>query len=165
MTSYYLQRYVLWDLDNCLFDDSWRFNLIDWHLEGDDRYRRYNERCAEDPLHNLVTFRLFQDLGATPVFLTGRSRECKEQTVKALSRLAIPEDNYHLYMRARGDHSSPVDLKLGMIERLHVQLHQIVAAFDDLPEVIAAYRKLGIPAKELRIHNVDAYNPPKKGGE
>jgi hypothetical protein len=155
-------RYTIWDLDNCLFDDSWRWPLIDWHLEGDDRYRRYNEDCHKDPVHHVAEFRLMEQM-ATPVFFTGRSIEFWRQSGQAL-RNGLQLEHPNLFMRYIGERSEPAELKRRMLNEFLKTHHlsSIIAGFDDLPEVLSMYRERGIPTALLKIHNVDAYNQPVK---
>jgi hypothetical protein len=155
-----LIKYTIWDLDNCLADDSWRAPLIDWHLKGDARYARYNEHLMRDQPCHQEAFWLLKNAGYLPLVFTGRTETYRPST------LAWMEQHFggchDLYMRGVGDQSEAHLLKERMLRILFPlgNFRSIALAVDDLPEVVEMYRKHGIPSARLHIHEVDCYHPP-----
>lgn len=153
-----MSKVVIWDLDNCLADDLWRVPLIDWHLRGDERYARYGENCDQDTLHNLDKFEFMCKLG-TPVVITGRTELLRAPTLRWTAQLGINPRN--VLMRPLGVRTPAAQLKLNMLRQRFFS-HQVVAAFDDLPDVVAAYRSFGIASTQLIINELHHYEEPKQ---
>lgn len=150
-----MKLYSIWDIDNCLADDSARQSLVDWDEVGDARYDRYNLQAAHDPLFHRAEFELMLKLGATPVFFTGRPEKHRRLTLTWLHRalgLSFPR----MYMRPDGTVGlTPRTLKEQMLKEFQAWMapdERIVAAFDDLDAVVQMYRSHGIPAAKLIIH-------------
>jgi hypothetical protein len=157
-------KYAIWDLDNCLSDDRARIPLINWDATNpDERYKEYHRACDQDPPGNLE---IFGQVGAsfTPIFLTARPVWVRPTTVAWIKK-HLDIDNPTLLMRNVHDHRASVDLKRGMVEDLamhyDVPLSQIVEAFDDRPDIVRMYCKLGIDGQLLKIHDHCAYERPK----
>lgn len=151
--------YDIWDLDNCLADDAWRQDRIEWDKTGDDRYRKYNEGLGSDELCHRAEFALFRRMGSTPVFFTGRSEYLRAPTNHWINRnlASTGMTSYPLmYMRPDNAKDTPRALKDKMLQCLFAEHlgfgSRIVAAFDDLPIVVQMYRDNNIPAVQLAIH-------------
>lgn len=153
-------KYFIWDLDNCLADDSWRFKHIDWHLEGDDRWRRYNALSKGDPPHHQREFALTAMIGENVVF-TNRDNSSREWTTEWLARHFF----FHgkIAMRAPGLRIAPELAKEQMLNEMFSSgKKEVVAAFDDHPPILEMYRKHGIVAVQLRVHDIDVYGDRPK---
>lgn len=164
-------HYSIWDLDNCVCDDKWRTPLIDWHLEGNERYNRYDAQMIKDTAAHLDVWRAITRL-STPIFFTGR-REVWRATTKQWITPNLPvmrDDRLHwlenplILMRPNGCNDKPVDVKRRMVEQLlprhGINIESIIAAFDDVPSIIDMYLEYGIPAAVLRVHDPKlAYKP------
>jgi hypothetical protein len=160
-----MERYAIFDLDNCLSDDSERIRLIDWEQKNPgDRYYSYHNACGHDKVGNL---RVFTDyvlrLGLIPIFLTGRPNQVRDETIAWIADHLMLGTTYLLKMRKNGDHRSSVLVKQEMIMEIYlypeygITLSEIAIAFDDRLDIVQMYRKHGIPAAMLSIHNQDAY--------
>lgn len=153
---------TLWDLDNCLFDDSWREPLIDHSLPGNDKYKAYNEKLGEDKVCHEQLFNLLRD--TQPIFLTGRQDQFYQLTQEKIWRSlgVYVELGRDIFMRPGDERARPADLKRRQLNEVRALLSQthgpdgwhIVAAFDDLPNVVDMYREEGITACQLAVHPV-----------
>lgn len=157
--------FTLWDLDNCLFDDKWREPLIDHRLTGNEKYAAYNERLGEDKVCHLRHFRLMcDDTRIQPIFMTGRQDRYFLATQDKIQRdLGVwVELGQNIFMRKGDEQTRPADLKRRQLHELRAVLTEvygpdgweIVAAFDDLPNIVDMYREEGITACQLAIHPV-----------
>lgn len=148
-----MTKYAIWDIDNCLFDDKWRAPLIDWHLTGNARYRRYNDQMLADTAHHQAEFE-FMCRFTTPVFFTGRCAEYKAKTLILLKR-HFGQDAPYMFMRSDEDPSTPVALKHKMLMQCQrdVGAGNIIAAFDDIPAIVDMYRANGIAGCVLQINS------------
>lgn len=162
-----MKLYTIWDLDNCLADDMWRQDRIEWDKDGDERYRAYNSVLIHDELGHGKEFELFLKMGAEPVFFTGRSEYLRESTWEwmHLRKLLVGQPAPLIFMRPNGHSASPRDLKEAMLRRFfrdHLGFgNRVIAAFDDLPPVVQMYREHNLPAVQLAIHAelTGAYKP------
>jgi hypothetical protein len=155
---------VIFDIDNCIADDHWRQPLIDWDLSGDLRYARYNDAMDKDKLCNGEIFKLFMELGHTPVFFSGRPEAYRGKTALWLADNLSYTQN--LFLRPNGTKGlTPRALKERMLRNIEEECIardiEVVAAFDDIPAVVEMYRELRIPAAVLAIHSdlSGAYQP------
>lgn len=152
-------RWAIWDLDNCLANDAWRIPLVDWSdgLDPLKRYAAYHAACEDDLLCHSKIF-IAVNLIARPIFLTGRPSVVRSQTEQWIfSKLGILQP--FIMMRGNTDNSTSLALKRKMLKDLPYH-GQVVAAFDDRPEIVQMYCENGIPAMQLKIHDVDAYTHP-----
>lgn len=158
-------KIAIWDLDNCLADDRWRIEFIDWaQTNPDKRYDKYHMLCGQDAPGNVSLFAAVS-AQATPVFCTARP-ECVRGTTVRWLRNNLPQHHASyaslLLMRATGDHLPSVRLKHYMLTTLRAQGHTIAAAFDDREDVVRMYREHGVAAARLWIHDVCAMTPPPR---
>ena len=157
-------NYTIWDIDNCLADDSWRISFIDWRTTNlDARYRPYHERCRHDVAHHVARFQATTLLdGAQPIFFTARPEEVRLETHNWLRRelgVAVPI----VRMRANQAFEPSVRLKAIMLAALRMNMQpgdKIVHAFDDREDICAMYREANVPTTLLKIHDVCAYTNP-----
>lgn len=157
-------KYVIFDLDNCLSDDGWRIDLIDWsQTEPDKRYAAYHDNCSGDAAANVQVFQ-FMTKQCRPVFFTARPASVRRQTNEWIS-LALGIQHGWLYMRGNDDHRPSVELKRSMLKEfieMGVPKEDIVAAYDDHLGVLDMYREEGVAAFHLAIHDRCAYTPRKE---
>lgn len=165
-------RVALWDLDNCLADDSWRINFINWSAADlDVRYHDYHRLCSGDTVCNLSRFfAVHNDNDIEPVFVTARPERVRTMTkswIRSHITGTFPDDAM-LLMRGNRDHTPSLALKRELVHGLRTRDWgdsglQIVTAFDDRPDIVAMYREqFGIDAHVLAIHSVCAYTPPQR---
>jgi hypothetical protein len=153
--------YVILDLDNCIADDAWRVPHINWQKKDPlERYHEYHSLSAFDAVGNAD---LFAGHHHEVIVFTARPVLYSAVTQEWLRRNGVPVK--HLIMRNLGDHRPSVELKRHMLhwlpELYDVPWGEIVAAYDDRPDVVAMYAKHNIPAHERSIHDVCAYTPPQ----
>jgi hypothetical protein len=155
---------IICDLDNCISDDGWRIDRIEWEKHGDARYHNYHtlspfdKSCAMAlPLHPWL--RVF--------FFTARPETYRVITQEWLRRVA--EVKVHqLFMRPDGFLGTSPEVKqmqLGWLlnpnNQYDVALIDIVAAYDDHQGVIDMYKRNGIAgATRHFIHKKDAFHDP-----
>lgn len=156
--------YVIFDLDNCLFDDGWRIPLIKWDATDiDERYEDYHRAMVGDRTGSLEAYRGCMSAGMVPIFLTARPLRFREQTVMLIDKLLGPIQ-YVLIMRNNNDHRRSVEVKSWMLDTLHdydIELNQIKRAFDDRQDIIDMYISRGIKdSTRLWIHDICAMTPP-----
>lgn len=130
--------YILVDLDGTLADTTHRRCLIDKGREGGPDWRAYSLACLDDPpIAEMVWLVGALDDGTTSiVIMSGRDEAARQLTKDWLNAHGV---GYHrLLMRAAGDRTRNVDLKLRWIEELAAEGYRIVYAIDDFPAVLAA---------------------------
>lgn len=158
-----MRTFAIWDLDNCLFDDSHRVPFIDWsNPDPDERFEPYHQRMSMDTVHHLEVFRAVSLL-AEPVFFTARPRSHEVGTRLQLEQhLGIHAPRLH--MREVGDHRPSVPLKHHMLVHFRKEVSAYtslvhIVAFDDRQEVIDMYVREGVQALRLAINDeVSAYH-------
>ena len=159
-------KYFIFDLDNCLSDDGWRIDLIDWsQTDPDKRYAAYHDNCHHDQPANLNLFNAQLIVNKVrPVFFTARPESVRAKTVEWIER-ELQVKTPWLYMRGKDDHRPSVDVKRDMLRGFidaGVFKQDIWRAYDDHEGVLQMYREEGIIAFKMQIHNRDAYNPPPR---
>lgn len=135
---------VIFDLDGTLADGTHRLHLlptVDLHLT--DSWTEFNKASKDDaPFQNNID--ICNALGRSGYFviiLTGRSDVARAETEDWLQR----HDVYHnmLQMRSHSDNRKDIVIKEEFLRNV-VGLEDVVAAWDDSPEVIRHFRSLGI---------------------
>lgn len=165
-------KYVIFDLDNCLSDDSARIPLIDWFKTGEERYAAYHAQAAKDPVnkHGLTVLKGHMADRRIPIFITARPATMRGATIAwILDKLGVPigesPEGPMLFMRQTGDTRKSVLVKRDVIEILLAKYRIIPRcidyAFDDRQDILEMYRDYGIHPVMLRVHNMDAYSPPE----
>lgn len=157
-------KVFIFDIDNCLADDSHRIKLIDWSTtDPEKRYAAYHAACIGDPPPLQQTIEFFRELAYRPnthiLFITGRPELVREETQVWL-RTYLPTGSSTLLMRPHGCELSSVELKRTLLHRYLTDrgLAKVIAAFDDHVGILEMYRDyFGIPAFQLKIHDLDAY--------
>lgn len=157
-----MKPYIILDLDNCIADDAWRIPRINWQkADPMERYHDYHSLSAWDRLSNS---RVAHDPRTEFVIFTARPVLYRAITEEWLLRWGVVHK--HLIMRNNNDHTPSVELKRKMLSWLpdhyHITFDQIIAAYDDRPDVVAMYRAEGINAVTMAIHEVCAYTNPNK---
>jgi hypothetical protein len=155
------KKYVIFDLDNCISDDSWRIRFIDWTQKSMwERYKDYHRGCGMDEPGNLHLFREWTK-DYIPVFCTGRPLIVRMPTEYWIRKhLGISKPI--LLMRNNDDHRKSFAVKEDMVDSLYHHYDIIPEmAFDDRPEIIRMYLDNDIAAKQVFIHDPDdSYVPP-----
>ena len=158
-------NYAIFDIDNCIADDEWRIQFIDWTpgLDPDARYGKYHMHCGNDEPRNMgVVLGLMFDEDVQPVFFTARPEAVRTTTEHWLFKhfgIAKPV----MLMRDNGCFVPSVQLKARMLDRMRKEMNaddRIVAAFDDRQDIVDMYLRQGIPAQVLKVHDTCAYTNP-----
>jgi hypothetical protein len=169
-------RWVIWDLDNCLADDRPRIKLIDWSkYPSDECWSAYHAAAGNDTLGNLQRFNEVHgprvwggNRSPRPLFITARPASYRMQTEEWIFRnlsWGLRDTDgpvFNLLMRADGDDSRTVDVKRNAL-RGWLDRHpyaEVVGAYDDVPGVIKMYAEtFGIHGEVLAIHNEETHAP------
>lgn len=155
-------KYVIFDLDNCISNDAWRIQTVDWYCTNlERRYARYHALGAFDQSDNTHIVRKHQEQRHKIVVMTARPASVRHQTEFWLERLGI--NPVLLLMRGNNDHTPSVFLKQGMVRTLpehRIYAQDIVAAYDDRTDIVQMFNANGLPGSVLCIHSVCAMTPP-----
>lgn len=124
---------VICDIDGTVataHDRGW----YDWEKVGQDKPRPYTICAVEN---------IIGSSGATLVMVSGRDGSCERQTNEWLLRNLKPYRGQHLYMRAPGDMRKDSVVKRELYEAHIKGKYNVVAIFDDRPQVLRLWRELG----------------------
>jgi len=102
-------------------------------------------RVGEDvPNHAVIeAVRAMHAAGHLVVYCSGRSDDCREQTVAWLGRhVGVPFEGLH--MRATGDQRQDSIVKAEIFEREIRHQYRVVGVFDDRAQVVRMWRALGL---------------------
>ncbi len=159
-------RVAIFDLDGCIFDDEWRMKLIK-PVGEPDRFGEYHRALTKDAVlaAGANALRSHMNNGDGIAFITARPESVRQETAEVLRacfNIPFPTDNFCLFMRDDDEEGiGSVSLKRSMLDRTNRQLtvhHEIVAAYDDRPDVIAMYLEEGIAgARILDKHGLREY--------
>jgi hypothetical protein len=146
------------DLDNCIADDGWRIQYIDWtQPDPDKRYELYHLLSNKDEARNTHLADAYRyDI----VFFTARPERYRSKTLKWLERHGIRHKA--ILMRGADDSRPSAVLKSWQLSELltSCDINDIQDAFDDREDVVEMYRALGIYSEVIRIHDLCAYTSP-----
>ena len=97
--------------------------------------------------HMIVLSRVLWRNGNAIVIVSGRSDECRDETIQWLHDHIVW---YHkLYMRKAGDYRPDDIVKLELLEQIKADGFAPVMAFDDRDRVVAMWRQQGIPCAQV----------------
>lgn len=155
---------IILDIDNCIANDAWRIPRICWQHE--DPMRRYHDYHSLSAFDTAGNRHLFESSPHKIFVFTARPVHYHALTEEWLRRNGV--DFEALLMRNDDDHASSTDLKLRQLKWLlndyGVCRGDIFCAYDDRPDVVAAFERAGVRAEVRSIHNVCAYAHPAKAG-
>ena len=84
------------------------------------------------------------------VFVSGRSDECREQTLDWLFKhIDQGDDERPLYMRKAGDYRADDIVKMELLAELRADGYEPVMVFDDRRRVVQMWRSAGIPCAQV----------------
>ena len=139
----------IFDIDGTIADLSHRLHFIQ---QKPADWKAFFAACKDDkPIPEVIT--VLQTLsreGHFIVLITGRSDECKPQTIQWLGLNMIDQDL--LYMRKKGDHRQDDVVKAELLQ-LYIDEFKppkIDGVFEDRQQVVDMYRSKG-----LRVFQVD----------
>ena len=143
-------KVVIFDLDGTLADGSGRLHLLptkDLHLT--DSWTEFNKACVWDrPIWDTIDVcNSLEESGMWVIVLTGRSDIVRVETEAWLKENNV---NYNeLIMRPHDDNRKDTVIKEEVINQIRSEGHQIVAAWDDSPNVVSHFRSLGITTYQV----------------
>lgn len=140
-------RCYLFDIDGTLADCSHRIHHI---MEMPKDWDTFFSLCHLDaPIPHMID--LARQLGLRPgqeiVYVSGRSDQCRDQTLTWLAAHRLPYAA--LYMRKEGDHRDDDIIKIELLAQLRADGYDPIMAFDDRDRVVAAWRAAGIPCAQV----------------
>jgi hypothetical protein len=146
------------DLDNCISEDRWRVETIDYAIV--DTMKRFHRYHSLAPWDRCVPGDVLD--GPEPIIIfTARPVLYRDMTLEWLRRNGVQP--LHLLMRNNDDHRPSLDLKfaqLGWLRHLYdVPLEAISVAYDDRPEIVDMYRRCGLNGQIRAIHPDIPYTP------
>jgi hypothetical protein len=145
------KKIAIFDLDNCLSDDSRRLHLLPVPGSCCEAYEEYHSDCGNDPVlnRNLILEHIAKD--DFVLFITARPDKYRETTLQWIYSnfpLIEMEISHHLLMRKFGDSRPSPILKVELLSeflRLYsLGPEDVIAAYDDRGDVLAAYREFGV---------------------
>lgn len=135
---------IIIDLDGTLANTDHRQHFV----EGEKKnWKAFNEGCAEDKPNEWcvkLIRALVSGYGVHPIFITGRSMEFYDITVKWLNTYTMLE-RCTLLMREEKNYEKDTDLKKRLYET-HVKDHyeEILFVVEDRKQVVEMWRSLGL---------------------
>ncbi len=140
-----IEVYVF-DIDGTLADCSHRL----YHIEKKPKdWTAFFAAVGDDaPIPHMI--RLCEALVQSDnlvVFVSGRSDECREETLDWLFKYIDQE--LPLYMRKAGDYRADDIVKMELLAELRADGYEPVMVFDDRARVVAAWRAAGVPCAQV----------------
>lgn len=158
-------KLIILDLDNCICDDGWRIDEIEWDKPaGDARYEKYHALHPFDVAGNRQIYSPHV-ANARFIVITGRPWIHRATTLRWLAL----EDIYGplLQMRPPGNQSTLAMKEKALKQTLDqpglvqaVGGRKRIQAFDDRQDIVDMYRSYGLDAHRVFIHEKDAYAKP-----
>lgn len=142
------QRFVIFDLDGTLSNGDHRLHLlptVDLHLA--ESWSEFNRAAKDDSpfSNNISVCNAMFDAGYLVIILTGRSDEVEAETRAWLAENGVSFD--WLIMRRAEDNRKDTVIKEEVLRA--IGLENIVACWDDSPNVIKHMRGLGLTVYQV----------------
>jgi|SRR6185312_2644228 len=141
-----MARCYLFDIDGTLADCSHRLR----HIRSEPKdWRSFFAACGDDaPIPHMIELAItLFDADQQIVYVSGRSDECRKETLEWLARHQLPEAP--LYMRKAGDHQDDDRLKAELLHHIVADGWEPIMAFDDRSRVVKMWRAKGIPCAQV----------------
>lgn len=142
-------KIAIFDLDGCLADDRRRRYLLPKHGTCDADYEAYHADCGNDPVANMELVEAHREAGCHLLFITSRPQKFLATTHGWLIKHFNLGDRFTLLMRPDGDRRRSRELKLALFVAEGFRWEDVVAAYDDRPDVLAAYAAAGAAGAKL----------------
>lgn len=151
----------IFDLDNCLADDTHRLHLIDWNYDNPiPRYHAYNLAAVDDSPDNLHLILPQCKL----VIFSGRPEFYLDLTTNWLAAHNIVPAM--VFMRREDDFRPASIVKRDMLEGLiktqNLKRSDIFCAYDDQEDIINMYQQSMVAASHLFIRDPSLCRNPKQ---
>ncbi len=133
------KKAVIFDIDGTLFDDSHRKHLVEA-----GKWAEYFAAGANDTPHMKIIAELKaqRNAGRAIVLMTGCPEQHRKITEAKLARAGVVVDA--LLMRPDNSFVKNHDLKAAWLNEM--SCYDFIAAFDDMPGSVAAFKTFGINA-------------------
>lgn len=152
---------VIFDIDGCISDDSWRLPYI--KDSGSGRFDQYHSMAESDKPLGHGAARLLEHIkyGHFIYFMTARPASVEVITISWIKRHfpQIKTINWALRMRKASEEGvNSVDLKRSMLRSSMHDAQRAYFAYDDRPDVVEMYLQEGIAgARILDAHGCDEF--------
>lgn len=147
---------IICDVDNCIADDSWRLEHIDWdNPDLLERFHEYHSLSIHDQPHNIEKLRLDEQIPL--IILTAMPVMYRPLRIRWLYDLLGGKNIPMVLFRPPFDFRPSAEVKCDMVKILAgymgINLPELIdVAYDDNPAVVAMYKEQGINADRLFIH-------------
>lgn len=156
-----MTKYTIFDCDNVLANDSWRIPLIDWNAP--DHFQRFHSYHLASAFDEPGNRHLLRGLHAENVVIF-TAMSAHYRTLRRLWFNQRRIDYRKLFMRPEGSTASSVLVKehmlFSMFEQFKIGPRNIQVAYDDRDDIIDMYRRHGVAAEKVCLHNANVYGPP-----
>lgn len=135
------EEIILVDLDGTLCDCEWRRK--EFLCDEKKNFDAFNKAAIRD-MPNHWCLELIKAMGARlvfPLYVSGRSDDCRDITMEWLNRWLPGFKNHGLLMRKAGDYRPDVEVKKEFLTQVILPLgHTILFAVDDRASVVQMWR-------------------------
>lgn len=142
--------------------DDWRDKTIIVDIDGTVAHNNgargwyeYDKVYMDQPhvdICDLVEMLADNEAVSNLVFLSGRSDDCREETLKWLKFNFPLREDFELYMRASGDHRDDAIVKYELFDQ-HLRDRNIWLVLDDRDRVVNMWRELGLRCLQVAPGN------------
>lgn len=158
-----MEKVVIFDLDGTLSNGEHRLNMlpkVDLHLT--ESWSEFNLAAKNDSpfIDNISICNAMYDAGFCVIILTGRSDEVWNETVEWLEKHKVSHDM--LIMRRASDNRKDTVIKEEVLRT--IGLDNIVACWDDSPNVIAHLRGMGLTVYQVCDYGEQLHDHLKSHG-
>lgn len=136
----------IFDIDGTLADLSHRLH----HIQKQPKdWRSFFGAVGDDkPIEHVCTLaRDLENAGVVIVYVSGRSDECRAETLEWMDRHDLPRGR--LFMRKSGDRRDDDIVKAELLAELRADGLRPVMAFDDRNRVVKQWRDNGVPCAQV----------------
>lgn len=134
-------KVTVFDIDGTLADISHRLHYI----QGDNKdHRSFFAACKDDsPIQEIIDIVLmYEELDKPYIIVSGRSDECRKDTVHWLWKQDILVFR-ELYMRKAGDRRPDYIVKASILKEIIKDGYEVELVFDDRQQVVDMWRSKG----------------------
>jgi hypothetical protein len=145
---------VICDIDNTVLDITHRFHLLDGENTNWEEFLSVDNVRKDKPMWNTIDVISCLATRYPIIFLTGRNegtRGITEEQIASMWRCQPLLNGYELYMREDGDYRKDTEIKKEMYEKYIEPNYDVLAAFDDKPDIVELWRDLGLTAYHVGI--------------
>lgn len=137
----------IFDIDGTIADCSHRLHFIQQETPDWDTFYSL---CGNDkPINNVCNMMRVLQRYSEIIFVTGRSEKFRNHTVEWLKRQTGSFTDYHLFMRADGDHRPDYEIKKEIYEQHIKDIFNVLGVFEDRDQVVKMWRELGLTCYQV----------------